>query len=336
MSKIVTFGEVMLRLSTDNYRKIQQSDIFRASYAGSELNVAVSLANFGEQTYFVTKLPKNILGDTVISVLNRFNVNSKFIKYDNNRLGTYYVERGASQRPTKVIYDRKFSSIALAKSLDFNWEQIFKGADWFHFSGITPALSDELTEICFQACVKAKEMGVKISCDLNYRSKLWSKDKASEVMKRFMPYINILIANEEDAKVIFNYEYSDQSSIDMKSYEYIIREVFNRNSFDKVFFTLRESLNSTINGWSSISCDKQGISRSKKYDIYIVDRLGGGDSFAAGIIYSELKSYCTKDQLEFATAASCLKHTINDDFNLSSVEDVKNLLESDGNARIKR
>jgi 2-dehydro-3-deoxygluconokinase len=338
MNKVVTFGEIMLRLNPGERKKFLQTMSFNSSYAGSEANVAVSLSSLGLESYFLTKMPENDLGKSAISTLRYYGVNVDKIKFASGRLGIYFVETGASQRPSQVIYDRKNSVFSNSCIADYNWEKIFEDIDWFHFSGITPALDEKLEAICLEACKVAKEKNLKVSCDINYRGKLWSREKASHVMKQFMPYIDILIANEEDAKVIFGYEsdLNQSTNLNDETYVSIIKDIFKENNFEKIFFSMRESYSSSRNGWSGLAYDGETIYKSKKYEIDIVDRLGAGDSFAAGVIYCELKKFKTREQLEFSVASSCLKHSIQNDFNLSTEQDILALLNSDGNARINR
>lgn len=336
--KVVTFGELMLRLNTINYEKFIQSKGFNASYAGSEANVAVSLANFGIDAHFVTVLPNNDLGKTALANLRFHGVNDENVRFGYGRMGIYFLEVGYSQRPSKVIYDRNNSAFSLIKANEIDWDIVFNDCSWFHFSGITPALSDNLEKICLSAIMEAKRRGIKVSCDLNYRNKLWSKEKASKTMISYMNYIDILIGNEEDAKVIFNYDFdkSDATKISKKTYEEIICNVYRKYKFDKIYFSLRESYSSNRNGWSGISYDGNKIIESSHYEVDIRDRLGAGDSFAAGVIYSELNDFQFREGLEFAVASSCLKHSIRNDFNLCSEEDVLDLINSNGNSRIKR
>lgn len=340
MNKVVCFGEIMLRLNPQNNIRFLQADKFNVSYAGSEANVAVSLAQFDLNSAYVSKVPNNEIGQASINSLRRFGVDTKFVIRGGERLGVYFVEKGWSQRASKVIYDRKDSAICMANKLEFEWDKIFQDAKWFHFSGITPALGDELAEICLEACKLAKKKGIKVSCDLNYRSKLWNSEKASKVMAKLMEYVDICIANEEDAEKVFKIkgESVDENfrSIDLNSYKYVAKELIDRFQFELVALTLRESISSNKNLWSGLLYDGNEYCYSTKYEIDIVDRVGGGDSFAAGLIYSIINNYTCKKAIDFAVAASCLKHTIEGDFNLTSVDEVEKLISGDGSGRIQR
>lgn len=339
-NKIVTFGEIMLRLQTPGYKRYIQAQSFDAEYGGGEANVAVSLANYGKNACFVTKIPANPIGDACIANLRKHNVCTKHIARGGERLGIYFVEKGASQRASNVTYDRAHSSISTAKPEDFDWAKIFDGASWFHFTGITPALSDDAAAICLEACKKAKEMNVKISCDLNFRKKLWSSEKAGKVMGELMQYVNVLIANEEDAEKVFGIKASNTDitggSLSDEGYKDVCKQLVARFGFEKVAITLRESISASINDWAALLYDGKEFYKSKKYHINIVDRVGGGDSFGGGLIYAMLENYSMQDTIEFAVAASCLKHTIEGDFNLVSVDEVKTLMKGDGSGRVQR
>jgi 2-dehydro-3-deoxygluconokinase len=340
MKNIVTFGEIMLRLAPIGYQRFLQSPSFEATFGGGEANVAVSLSNFGLKSSFVSKLPDNDIGQSAISELRKYGVETSFISLGGERVGIYYLEKGASQRPSKVIYDRKFSSVSMSKPQDFDFDSIMKNAAWFHFTGITPALGEALPEICENACKKAKEYGVTISCDLNYRKNLWTTENANEIMSKLMEYVDICIANEEDTEKVFGIkpEKSDVSGglINFSDYEKIARKLSDRFDFKKVCITLRESINANDNNWSAMLFDESGVYFSKKYPIHIVDRVGGGDSFAAGIIYALVNNYSQQETIEFAVAASCLKHTIEGDFNIVSIQEINNLLKGDGTGRVQR
>lgn len=339
-NKIVTFGEIMLRLQTPGYKRYIQAQSFDAEYGGGEANVAVSLANYGKNACFVTKIPANPIGDACIANLRKHNVCTKHIARGGERLGIYFVEKGASQRASNVTYDRAHSSISTAKPEDFDWAKIFDGASWFHFTGITPALSDDAAAICLEACKKAKEMNVKISCDLNFRKKLWSSEKAGKVMGELMQYVNVLIANEEDAEKVFGIKASNTDitggSLSDEGYKDVCKQLVARFGFEKVAITLRESISASINDWAALLYDGKEFYKSKKYHINIIDRVGGGDSFGGGLIYAMLENYSMQDTIEFAVAASCLKHTIEGDFNLVSVDEVKTLMKGDGSGRVQR
>lgn len=340
MTKVVTFGEIMLKLSPLSYQRFSQSSAMNVEYAGAEANVAVSLSNFGVMTEFVSKLPKNELGEAAANRLRQFDVDVSGIVRGGERIGIYFVEKGASQRPSKVIYDRTHSAIAEAQKSDFYWDRIFQDADWFHFTGITPALSDTLSEICLDACKAAKERKITISCDLNYRNKLWSREKAKLVMTELCKYVDVCIANEEDATNVFGIEAkgSDVNGgvLDVQSYTSVASQLQSRFGFKLVAITMRESLSASDNNWSAILYDGEKTYKSRKYGIHIVDRIGGGDSFDAGLIYGCLQGFDKQKTLDFAVAASCLKHTIEGDFNLAKVSEVENLMDSTGTGRIVR
>ena len=334
------FGEIMLRLSPEGFNRFVQADKFNVNYGGSEANVAFSLANFGIESSFVTKLSNNEIGQSAYNKLKQFGVDTSNIIRDENRLGIYYLEKGASQRPSKVIYDRFDSSMAKSDIDDFDWDMIFEDVTWFHFSGITPALSDNLAKICLIACKKAKELDITVSCDLNYRAKLWSQNKANKIMSEIMPFIDICIANEEDIEKVFGIKADNsdvnQGKLDYISYNVVAKELLNKFNLSKIACTLRTSISASDNKWTALLYDGNDFYQSKEYDIHIVDRVGGGDSFVAGLIYGFLNDLSDEDSLEFATAASCLKHTIEGDFNLVTVEEVKSLVAGNSSGRVQR
>ena len=338
--KVVCFGELMLRLAPEGYLRFVQADSFGATYGGGEANVSVSLANYGLDAKFVTKLPTHEIGQAAVNSLRKFGVDTSDIVRGGSRVGIYFIEKGASQRPSKVIYDRAHSSISEAKREDFDWEKILDGADWFHFTGITPALGDNVAEITLDALKVAKEKGLTVSCDLNYRKKLWSKQKAGEVMATLMPYVDVCIANEEDAGDVFGI-HADATDIttgklSKEGYISVAKELADRFGFKAVAITLRESLSAFDNNWAAmLYVDGEAIF-SKKYAVHIVDRVGGGDSFGAGLIYGMLNKMSSKDALEFAVAASCLKHSVEGDYNLMSADEVKTLAGGDASGRVQR
>ena len=338
--KIVTFGEIMLRLSPENNARFTQCNAFEAVYGGGEANTAVSLANFDVDANYVTKLPKHIIGQAAINSLRQYGVGVDHIVRGGDQIGIYFLEKGASQRPSKVIYDRAGSSIATATTADFDWYEIFDGATWFHFSGITPAISDEMTNICITACQKAKEKGMTVSCDLNYRSKLWSSEKACEAMSRICQYVDVCIANEEDAADVFGITSKGTDvttgTVNREGYKDVAKQLADRFGFEKVAITLRESISANDNNWSAMLYDGKDYYFSKKYKMHIVDRVGGGDSFGGGLICACLNEYGPQETIEFAVAASCLKHSIEGDYNMVSMDEVLKLAGGDGSGRVQR
>ena len=332
----------MLRLQTYNHERFIQMRGLEATFGGGEANVAVSCANYGLNACFVTKLPENPIGDACIAELRKHNVCTKRIARGGERVGIYYCEKGASQRPSNVVYDRAHSSIATADKSDFNWDEIFDGADWFHFTGITPALGDGIAEICLEACKAAKAKNVTISCDLNFRKKLWTSEKAGKVMGELMKYVDVCIANEEDAEKVFGIHAANTDvtggKISDEGYKDVARQLVDRFGFSHVAITLRESISASENDWSALLYDAKADSffKSKKYHMMIVDRVGGGDSFGGGLIYSMLQGFDGQKAIEFAVAASCLKHTIEGDMNLVTVKEVENLMGGDGSGRVQR
>ena len=340
MSKVITLGELMLRLAPEEYLRFVQADAFRITYGGGEANVAVSLANYGIDAAFVTSLPKHEIGQAAVNFLRQFGVDTDYISRSGDRIGIYYLEKGASQRPSKVIYDRKNSAFSEANKKDFDWSKIFDGAEWFHFTGISAALGDNVAEICLEACKVAKAMGITVSCDLNYRKNLWSSEKAKEVMSRLMKYVDICIANEEDAEKVFGIKIADtdisSGMIDYEDYKKVAAELFHRFGFKTVAITLRTSISASENNWAAILYEGNEYHLSKTYPIHIVDRVGSGDSFCGGLIYGLISGFSSKDALEFAVAASCLKHSIEGDSNHVSVNEVKVLMEGNGSGRVIR
>lgn len=337
---VVTFGEIMLKLVPPAYERIIQADCMKAEYAGAEANVAVSLANYGLRTSFVSRLPQNEIGDAALRRMRSYGVGVENVVRGGDRIGIYFVEKGASQRPSKVIYDRRNSAFATSSATDYNWDAVFDGASWFHFTGITPALSDNLARICLEACEAAHSKGLTVSCDLNYRKKLWDSEKAQKTMDGLCRHVDVCIANEEDAQAVFGIKAagSDASRgiIDQKGYESVARQLADRYPFTHVAITLRESLSASDNNWSAILFDGQRFYNSRKYQMHIVDRIGGGDAFGAGLIYGLLALDGPQQAVDFATAASCLKHTIEGDFNQVSVHEVLDLVGSGGSGRIVR
>ena len=342
MAKIVTFGEIMLRLAPQGYQRFQQAHCFDAVYGGAEANVAVSLANYGMDAHYVTAVPANPIGDAAMNALKTFGVDVSDVVRSKKRLGIYFCEKGVSMRPSKVVYDRADSAIANVKPGDFDWDKIFEGADWFHWTGITPALSDGTAAVVLEACKAAKAHGVKISCDLNYRKNLWTREKAGQVMGELVPYVDVLIANEEDSADVFGIkaEHTDINSgkLNAEGYKSVAKQLADKFHFEKVAITLRESHSAFDNGWSAMLYDvaSNEYAFSKKYELRIVDRVGGGDSFGGGLIYALLSGKSTQEAVEFAVAASALKHSIEGDFNMVTVSEVEKLAGGDGSGRIQR
>ncbi len=338
--KVVTFGEIMLRLAPEGYLRFTQADKFGVVYGGGEANVSVSLANYGLDSAFVTKLPAHEIGQSAINALRRYGVDTSMIVRGGDRVGIYFNEKGASQRPSKVIYDRAGSSIAMAKSEDFDWAKIFEGADWFHFTGITPALGQNVADICLEACKAAKAAGVKISCDLNFRKKLWTREQAQKTMTELCKYVDVCISNEEDAHDVFGIDAENTDiaggKLNHEGYKSVARQLAEKFGFEKVAITLRSSISANDNDWAALLYDGKDYCFSKSYHMHIVDRVGGGDSFGGGLIYSCLMGYSTQDAVEFAVAASCLKHSIEGDFNAVSVAEVQALAGGNGTGRIQR
>jgi len=339
--KVVTFGELMLRLAPEGYLRFVQADTFQVTFGGGEANVAVSLANYGIDAAFVSKLPNNDIGQAAVNSLRRYGVDTTKIVRGGDRIGIYFLEKGASQRPSKVIYDRAASAIALAKREDFDWDKIFDGVEWFHFTGITPALSDETAAITLDALKAAKAKGITVSCDLNYRKKLWSKAKAKEVMTSLMPYVDVLIANEEDSSDVFGIKAENtdisKGSLSKDGYKSVAKQLVDAFGFKYVAITLRGSISANDNKWSAMLFDGKDYYFSKEYMIHIVDRVGGGDSFGGGLIYGMLNFGADKQKIiEYAVGASCLKHAVEGDYNMVTVDEVLKLIEGDGSGRVQR
>ena len=338
--KVVTFGELMLRLAPEGYLRFVQSDKLEATFGGAEANVAVSLANYGVDAAFVSKLPAHEIGQAAVNSLRKFGVDTTKIVRGGDRVGIYYCEKGASQRPSKVIYDRAGSAIATAAETDFDWDKIFEGVKWFHFTGITPALSDACAKITLDACKKAKEKGITISCDLNFRKKLWDKEKASEVMSKVCLYVDYCIANEEDAKDVFGIEAADTDidcgKLNREGYISVAKQLTEKFNFKGVAITLRESISANDNNWSGMLYTDGAAYFSKKYAMHIVDRVGGGDSFGGGLIYSLMNGKAPEETIEFAVAASCLKHSVEGDYNMVSVTEVETLANGNASGRVQR
>ncbi|HKL73947.1 MAG TPA: sugar kinase [Clostridia bacterium] len=338
--KVVTFGEIMLRLAPEGYLRFLQEPKFQATFGGGEANVAVSLQQFGIDTSFVSKLPDNDIGYACIKTLNSFGVDTKNIAIGGERIGIYFLEKGASVRPSKVVYDRANSAISGAKESDFDWDKIFTGVTHYHFTGITPALSDSMAAITLQSLIAAKKHGVTVSCDLNYRKKLWSRRKANEVMSSLVKYVDILIANEEDAEMVFDIKPSGNNveggKLNKQGYEEVAKKLIEKYNFSTVACTLRESISANDNNWGAMLYTKGKAYYSKTYPLHIVDRVGGGDSFCGGLIYGIVNGKEPQDAVEFAVASSALKHTIEGDFNRVTVEEVEKLISGGASGRVQR
>ena len=339
--KFVTFGEIMLRLQPEGYKRITQADRFDLCFGGSEANVAVSLANFGEEAAFFTKLPDNLVGQRCLAELRANGVDTGNIVFGGPRMGIYFTEKGASQRPSTCLYDRAGSSITTLKKKEINVKKLFAGAGWFHTSGITPALGKDVADVTILLMQKAKEKGLTVSCDLNYRKKLWSKEEANKVMTACMPYTDVLIANEEDVSDVFGLS-ADGTNIvggklSEKGYVDLGRKVLEKfPSLKYVAFTLRESFSASRNGWSGLLVSRNSVSKSKRYELDLIDRVGGGDSFSAGLIYALATGKSDEEAINFGIAASALKQSIEGDFNRVSVAEVNKLALGDGSGRIQR
>lgn len=342
MAKIVTFGEIMLRLSPPDHEVILQSPVFEATFGGAEANVAVSLANLGEDVSYVTAVPANVLGDAMVREVRKFGVCTRHIRRSGERLGIYFTEKGACMRPSKVVYDRAHSSIADVKPGDFDWDAIFDGVEWFHVTGITPAIAKGTAEVTIEAVKKCKEKGITVSCDLNFRKKLWKWGKSTpEVMGEIVQYADLAIGNEEDCQHSLGIQADidvTKGELDVEQYKKLTDKVLKAfPNLERIAITLRESHSADDNDWSAVLADRENFYVSRKYPIRdIVDRVGGGDSFAAGLIYGLRNLSSPKEALEFAVAFSALKHTIPGDFNYASKEDAFTLMKGDVSGRVQR
>ena len=338
--KVVTLGELMLRLAPAGYERFVQAGSLGMTFGGGEANVAVSLANYGVDAAFVSKLPSHEIGQAAVNSLRKFGVDTSAIVRGGSRVGIYFLEKGASQRASKVIYDRAGSAFALSTKDEYDWEKVFQGADWFHFTGITPALGDNVAELTLQAAKAAKALGLTVSCDLNYRNKLWTRDKAREVMSGLMQYVDVCISNEEDAYDVFGIRAEntsvEQGELNHAAYESVAKQLTDKFGFKKVAITLRTSLSASDNLWAAMLYSEGKAYYSKQYPVHIVDRVGGGDSFGGGLIYALLNNFDNQPAIEFAVAASCLKHSIEGDYNLVSKEEVLKLAGGNGSGRVER
>jgi 2-dehydro-3-deoxygluconokinase len=339
--KVVLFGELMMRLSTKRHERIVQAREFDVLYSGAEANLGADLIPFGIQSYMVSSVPDNAVGDACLFYMRQFQINLDYVKRNGFRLGIYYVETGAAQRPSTFLYNRKGSSITELRVGDFDWDKIFEGKNWFHFTGITPALADSVADIVKEACIAAKKRGVTVSCDLNFRSKLWSKEKAREVMTDLMQYVDVLFTNEEEAATVFGIAARETDvktgKISEHGYEDVAAQLHEKFGLKYVSISLRGSISATANDWAGMLYDGKTCYMSRKYRIdYIVDRIGGGDAYSAGIIYGLLTEQDLQETVDFAAAASCLKHSIHGDFNIVSFNEVMTLMKGDASGRIQR
>ena len=330
----------MLRLAPPGYLRFEQAAALEVVYGGGEANVCVALANFGIDAGLVTRVPDNPIGQSAVNEMRRYGVDTRWMLRGGERLGIYFLEKGASQRPSKVVYDRKLSSISTSKREDFDWEKIFAGATWFHFTGITPALGENVAECVLDACKAARAAGLTVSCDLNFRKNLWTSEKAGRTMAQYMPYVDICIANEEDAEKVFGIKAENTDveggKLSHDGYKDVAKKLKEKFGFQAVAITLRGSISASDNNWAAMLYKDDEFYFSRNYAIHIVDRVGGGDSFGGGLIYGLLNNYSNQDALEFAVAASCLKHTIEGDHNHVSVAEVKTLMGGDGSGRVQR
>lgn len=340
MSRIVTFGEIMMRLNPPGYQRFVQAETFEASYAGGEANVAVSLSHYGHDAFFVSKVPAHEIGQCAVNALRRYGVNTSGMVRGGARLGVYFVEKGASQRGSKVIYDRANAAFALSAPDEYNWDEILRDIEWFHFTGITPALGGKLPQICLEALKVCQKKKIPVSCDLNYRGKLWSREEAGRTMTSLMPYVDVCIANEEDAADVFGIRAPNTDvqggKLSRDGYVDVARQLTERFGFDKVAITLRSSLSANDNDWAGMLYTGNQAFFSPAYRVHIVDRVGGGDSFGGGLIHALCSDFAPQDAIDFAVAASCLKHSIEQDYNLVSVDEVMALARGNASGRVQR
>jgi len=338
--KVVTLGEIMLRLSTPDFKRFVQADTFDVTYGGGEANVAAAICNYGEQGVFVTKVPNNAIGQSAINHLRRYGVDTQHIARGGDRLGIYFLETGASMRASQVIYDRAGASIAEVEVKEFDFDKIFEGADWFHTTGITPALSDKAAALTEAALKAARAKGITTSIDLNYRKKLWSKEKAREVMTKLCQYVDVCIGNEEDADTTLGFKaaHTDvtKGELNLEGYKDVFKQMKDKFGFKIIASSLRESYSASDNGWSALVYDGENFHHTKKYNVRIIDRVGSGDSFASGLIYGLVTGMPMPEAAEFGVAASALKHTIPGDLNHATLSDVKELVKGDGSGRVQR
>lgn len=334
--KAVCFGELMLRLNPPGYQRFLQTDEFIANFGGAEANVAVALANFGVESHYITKLPDHEIGQMAVNSLRRYGVHTDGILRGGERIGVYFLEKGASQRGSKVIYDRKYSSFSASQSVEYDWNTLLEGADWFHFTGITPALGENIREALLEALKVCREKKITVSCDLNYRSKLWTEQQCASAMERLMPYVDVLVANEEHADIIFGIKPQNAAPSTKEAYESVAKQLLDTYRLKTAVITIRESISADDNKWGAMIYDGKDCCFSPMYAMHMVDRVGGGDAFCGAFIYTQLAGYSTREAVEFAAAAGVLKHSIEGDFNLVSVEDVQRLVRFGGNGRTAR
>lgn len=338
--KVVTLGEIMMRLSTPGFERFVQSDSFDVTYGGGEANVAVAVSNYGLNGVFVSKVPDNALGQAAVNHIRRYGVDTRYIARGGKRLGIYFLETGASARASQVIYDRADASIADADISDFDFDAIFEGADWFHTTGITPALSDKAAALTEAALKAAKAKGITTSIDLNYRKKLWSKEKAREVMTNLCQYVDVCIGNEEDAETTLGFKSAGtditKGELNLDGYKDVFQQMKEKFGFKYIASTLRESHSASDNGWSALVYDGNEFYHSKQYEVRIVDRVGSGDSFASGFIYGIVTGMPMDQAAEFGVAASALKHTIPGDLNHATLSEVSTLMKGDASGRVQR
>lgn len=340
MKKVIGFGDYILRLNPEGYLKFVQANKFEVFYTGAEANVCTSLAYMGVPTQFVTKLPDNMISECALATLKKFSVGTEHIAFGGERIGLFYLEKGASQRPSKIVYDRKNSAFCESSPCDYDWKSIMQDAAHFHFTGITPALSTNLAEICLEACKTAKKLGLTVSCDLNYRKNLWTRSEAKATMEKLLEYVDVLIANEEDAADVLDIHASNtdiiSGKLDRAGYIEVADKISKKYNIETVAITLRKSISASDNDWSALLFCNGKAYFSKEYHIHIVDRVGGGDSFGAGLIYGLIKGFSEQETIEYAAAASCLKQTIELDVNLSKPSDILALVAGDGSGRVQR
>lgn len=337
---VVLFGELLLRLNAEGFSRLIQCDRFQVYYTGAEANVGASLVNWGYDALVVSRVPAHEIGQSCVNFLRRYGLDTRQIQRAGDRLGLFYVENGASQRQSKVIYDRRDSAFTTFSDEGLDWDQLFAGRRWFHFAGTAPAVAERLVPVLKRATAAARRQGATVSCDLNFRRKLWTPAQAQRTMTELMEGVDVLICNEEDAEMVFGIKARNTDvhggRLSREGYEDVARQLQARFGFSRVAITLRESISASVNDWSALLYADGVAAFSRKYHIQIVDRIGGGDSFAAGLIYGQCEGWSVQDTVEFAVAASCLKHSIPGDFNLVSKEEVATLLAGDGSGRIQR